>query len=730
MISSFSKGQRILLGAAVLMVLLFPSFSNTQSMASVPVNSAQFDANIMSESSTPIEAVVAIDHIPPVGTATRITCTVSSTFDAPGTTVALELPDSAEVVSGDISWQGDLYPDNPRVVSATVVFNAPGDAAVFCRALRTVSADEVWGDLAELYLNIGNNQSNLGYASANQENRIADGEMASAGDGQLLTAEDTVSSSYAPRTSTPPPIVPLAEGEIGNDFNAPPPPPGSLTVTGKWSYYDRDDVYTGAREMLVEVVRGDNGNHLAWCYTNLSGDYSCGPFTNPGGVGVRSWIHSYTSYNPNPDRLVVVNPDWGTSPSTDNTFITQTGISVFIDGTRSIGSWHVNNGASYERAYWIERDLIDTWRYVFFGTGSSQSPQETTGPATVEWKIDSTHGTHAHRGGNIHLKGADPLSDTVVGHEYGHAIMWTIYGAWMPTTYCPSPHYINSASHVNCAWTEGWANFITIAVNNDPVVRWSSVGSINLETPTWGSSSWDDGDDVEGRVAGALWDILDPTIDKFDQYDGSIVDIWETIYHQNDNRFSEYWSAWKSYGNNANKAVMSIYQNTIDYRIGGDDNYEQNDTLGTAYDLSGRELQWLSTIDGYGFQGDNDWYKIYVTSGFQRVLIDARFTDSEGDIDIRLTNSSGTILAQSTSITDNEYIDHIVPTGGTNYYILVYYGNAGNDYDLWWDDIVPPNQTLTVSKAGSGSGTVTSSPAGINCGTDCSQSYGLPVGSR
>ena len=29
--------------------------------------------------------------------------------------------------------------------------------------------------------------------------------------------------------------------------------------------------------------------------------------------------------------------------------------------------------------------------------------------------------------------------------------------------------------------------------------------------------------------------------------------------------------------------------------------------------------------------------------------------------------------------------------------------------------------TLTVSRAGTGSGTVTSSPAGIACGTDCSE---------
>jgi uncharacterized repeat protein (TIGR02543 family) len=36
---------------------------------------------------------------------------------------------------------------------------------------------------------------------------------------------------------------------------------------------------------------------------------------------------------------------------------------------------------------------------------------------------------------------------------------------------------------------------------------------------------------------------------------------------------------------------------------------------------------------------------------------------------------------------------------------------------------VAPVHTLTVAKAGTGSGTVTSSPAGIDCGSDCSESY-------
>jgi hypothetical protein len=37
--------------------------------------------------------------------------------------------------------------------------------------------------------------------------------------------------------------------------------------------------------------------------------------------------------------------------------------------------------------------------------------------------------------------------------------------------------------------------------------------------------------------------------------------------------------------------------------------------------------------------------------------------------------------------------------------------------------VAPPSFTLSVSKAGSGSGTVTSSPAGIDCGSTCSHAY-------
>ena len=76
---------------------------------------------------------------------------------------------------------------------------------------------------------------------------------------------------------------------------------------------------------------------------------------------------------------------------------------------------------------------------------------------------------------------------------------------------------------------------------------------------------------------------------------------------------------------------------------------------------------------------------------------DGRFEGSYGDfsknVDYRITfyarNTNGNVSVSS-SIT-------VTVTGGQN--------------------------TLTVTKSGTGDGTVTSAPAGINCGTDCSEAY-------
>ncbi len=524
---------------------------------------------------TPIEVELTIDNVPPLGGTATLICHVSSVLDAPGTTAQIELPPGVRLTAGDLTWQGDLTAGETVTLTASVVFDVGGDLAIFCRALRPLNATESWGDLDQVYVSISAGQGRMGFAPIAPQERDVLGGMEAAGEGRVVSANNFYPSPSAFGASAPDVAPPAAQPQRPGAAreavdNTDVVPRGPLTVTGRFRYYNRNDALA-SEQFIIQIVRGDNSAHLAWCYNDVNGYFSCGPFNNPGAAGVRARMLSYTSFNPYNDILVTVNPSWGTVGNTTNAYGTTTSVQVFADGVRNIGAWFVTNNATYERAYWVTADLIEVWKYVYFGTGASQVPVETTGRSTVEWRIDSTDGTYYSLGGNIHLDGTDPLSSTVVGHEYGHNIMYTVYGNTYPPTPNCSPHSIPLVSSAGCAWTEGWATFISMAANNDVFYRWDSGATINLETPTWGTSGWQNGDTVEGRVSGALWDILDSANEGEDQYsDGGITRIWDTFYHQNDNTFSEFWAAWRSRGhpNTSAGPIMSIWQSAINYRLG------------------------------------------------------------------------------------------------------------------------------------------------------------------
>lgn len=79
-----------------------------------------------------------------------------------------------------------------------------------------------------------------------------------------------------------------------------------------------------------------------------------------------------------------------------------------------------------------------------------------------------------------------------------------------------------------------------------------------------------------------------------------------------------------------------------------------------------------------------------------------------------------TWLHYTETITDSQYL--------TSTFYIRFEGPPPPSERVFVDDVLVTKetggpQTLTVSKTGTGSGTVTSSPAGINCGDDCSEVY-------
>ena len=130
-----------------------------------------------------------------------------------------------------------------------------------------------------------------------------------------------------------------------------------------------------------------------------------------------------------------------------------------------------------------------------------------------------------------------------------------------------------------------------------------------------------------------------------------------------------------------------------------DDAYEDNDAFGFEYDLSAYEDTYLDTVDGYGYQADDDWYEIYVAPGDERLQVEVLFTHADGNIDVGVYNSTGSLVTWNNSATDNEYMDYVVSSPGT-YYLRVLGPNQGNVYNLWWDDVYVPTTATATGPVG------------------------------
>ncbi|MGQ9455457.1 MAG: Ig-like domain-containing protein [Armatimonadota bacterium] len=327
--------------------------------------------------------------------------------------------------------------------------------------------------------------------------------------------------------------------------------------------------------VYVELRRGSDDAVLASTWvTDNDGRYTFPAITNPGAAGfrVRAWCYHNNTHSCDGKALRVVPPGEGRDDGgnlVSPCYSVSTGIMTSGDGTYDAGTWHVVNGDTNEPAWWIMMDLNKAFWWPYWWNDHTTM----NGGVTVEWSSTSTHGDHNHRtddGGNIHLKAASPNVCDVVLHEYGHEVQWDGYGQWLPSSDCPSPHYLNAVSGSHCAWYEGFANWFKFAVSNDPVYHWAGGGSLNCETPTWGTAGWDDGDQVEGRTAGAMWDIGDSNADGYDTCQLSWEYIWDTWYGSvnRDNTFSEFWTRWKNRGNPKHHPIKALYQNTIDYNTG------------------------------------------------------------------------------------------------------------------------------------------------------------------
>lgn len=129
----------------------------------------------------------------------------------------------------------------------------------------------------------------------------------------------------------------------------------------------------------------------------------------------------------------------------------------------------------------------------------------------------------------------------IMAHEYGHAYHEKAIGGYATDGNCPEDHYLNGAYDLDCAFTEGYANFHGVIATAD-----SNFYRFIIEnTPgvyNYPASAENDNDDlstdgsvIEATVAAFLYDLTDPKNENHDHQDlpgRYVADILGSCYGQ------------------------------------------------------------------------------------------------------------------------------------------------------------------------------------------------------
>ncbi|MGN9814620.1 hypothetical protein ACTMUQ_04650 [Streptomyces sp. SD11] len=173
----------------------------------------------------------------------------------------------------------------------------------------------------------------------------------------------------------------------------------------------------------------------------------------------------------------------------------------------------------------------------------------------------------------VHLVDSAAESPWVVAHEIGHGVMDDVYhDDPPPIDDACGEHFVSRAESRECAWIEGFADFygsMVVDLFNNP----DPFGG--FDAPTWGTTEadgrlWDTGPNVEGRVAGALRDLIDDDNEQpWDTYGEGEANVWETFLDHRSEYFEQYWQQRGTDGFNVGDAAQSsLFQNTIDLAPG------------------------------------------------------------------------------------------------------------------------------------------------------------------
>ncbi len=343
----------------------------------------------------------------------------------------------------------------------------------------------------------------------------------------------------------------------------------AVWVTGCWTYFEPPAHVTRRDWSYARIEFWDSGGalpntRLGVTYADQSGCFE-GEVLSSETDRADIFVRAYTR----DDHSVWVATSIGVQDTNlSTTYFGDTMIYYNVtSSTLDVGQWAVNPNLSNSAAVYIYDLIADqAWDYLEASVGWDNNFN-----LPVQWRYGSPDTTgylpktdDPGIAWGILLASGDRWDHDVILHEYGHFVMDMTYEIFSPA-HCPFGIHIPMVPTTKeCAWQEGWADFLQGAIQNDRYYIDTENANVNFDMESVSLIVPGTGQFLEGAIAASLWDIFDNRSESWDSIANDINGasnngIWQIFFYNDPVDILQFERGWLNSNNGYNDQVKAIF---------------------------------------------------------------------------------------------------------------------------------------------------------------------------